>query len=79
MAIKKQMLEVVLPSVLTKGKSETRVLEVGEDETPGSIINRLDMDTDIVNSVIADGSFISISTPLGGVKRLVFLPHLGGG
>lgn len=70
---------MVFPSIMTKGKPETRVLDILEDETPGSLIDRLDIDNAIINSVIADGSFISFSTPLGGVKRLVFLPHLGGG
>ncbi len=74
-----QTIEVVLSSGLAEKRCGKIRLEISKDETPVSIIERLDLHFDLVNSVIADGSFISFSTPLDGVKKLVFLPHLGGG
>ncbi len=74
-----QTLQVILPSGLREKGSETIRLEIGQDDTPDSIIERLDLQVNLVNSVIADGTFISFAAPLDGVKKLVFLPHLGGG
>ena len=74
-----QILEIIIHSGLGESMAGLIKLEIGQGETPDSIIERLDLQVDLVNSVIADGSFISFATPLHGVKKLVFLPHLGGG
>ena len=59
-----QIVEIIIPSGLRESLAGPIRLEIGQNETPGSIIKRLDLQANLVNSVIADGSFISFATPL---------------